>query len=458
MEVYARLVVRTAPIFDGTTPETQTGYSGDARNALRIYKAGGAVGAFTTQDLGAPDKERSIVVWVRLVGVPEPGVSRVDLRSAFAGDAEDGYLPTSALLDSVPLATTWSRPLVVGPTDRVCPVHRIPGTLEVRSIDLTKVMQMGLTLPWGIAPPGNDCCISSAITVTADATLESWSGTRFVFVDSPTPVELQLPALNDVGLGRGLVVVPLDAGIVNVVPEVGEKVNGEINFGVVVSRRAAQLWRREGTWVSSLPIVSPGIGLTNIVAGAELSMSSLDGVVQTVILNYQAWGSVRLPSSSGVPAGTRVPFIRSGPESTGMVMVRPQAGDFLNGSPNRRAYIPEECVAELVKAESGWVLFVTQRNAVQEVPVGGVTVAPFAGTKTIRCTAVGAQAITLPAIIDCEPNALLIIEAVGGAKTATAVGLDVINGKGAPGATSIAAATGVNLYLRPSSANTWSAL
>lgn len=444
MNLIARLIARTALEFDGVTPETVTGYStAPEQNVLRTYKsAADTVGAFTTQDLGAPDKERPIALWFRLIGTPNAGTSRVDIKSAFVGDTDAAYVPNALLLESHPLLTTWTGPLTVGPTDRVCPVHdeNTACTMEFRSMDLLQAIELGLIddLTPG-APSADDCCLSSSITVTATSTLDPWNNRLIVFID-PVAVGaiVSLPTLIDVALSRKAVFIYLGEGSVFVAPQAGDQMNGVTNGVFELNGNiAAVVERRETTWTSTEAVLSAGQTLENAVKAATVDIDLADAPVFPVRFEMTQPGFLRLQplASSGIVQ--ELQLVRNG--GTGQAVLIPRAGEVLNGEVDGRFFLGFNEGATVRRLLTGGWLAIgdgAQRPCRTLTLAADATLELWgAGRINVLCTQAGAQTVTLPASPIADGAEANFGCAGAGGLTISGNGANIRSGTGAPAAT-----------------------
>jgi len=449
VEIIARNIVRTADAFDGTTPETVTGYSTPpGQNILRTYKsAEDSVGAFTTQDLGAPDKERPIALWYRLIGTPNAVTSRVEIRSAFVGDTNAAYGPTNILLESHSLLTTWVGPLVVGPTDRVCPVHEqvTPSTMEFRSMDLLRALELNLFLAPGAPPAADDCCVTSPITVVADTTLDPWNNTLIVFIaPAAAGTVITLPVLLDTGLGRKAVLVYEGIGLVVVKPQAGEQMNGDADGLIEINgKRAVIVERRETTWTATQPVLSNGEDIENAVAGATEDISIADGSKVPVRFEFNAPGFLRMPllASSGIDQEFQL--VRAGGAEQAILI--PQAGEPLNGKADGRLFLGWNENATVRRTLTGGWLAVgdgAQRPCRTLTLAADATLALWgAGRINVLCTKAAAQTVTMPLNTDpIADGAEANFGCAGaGGLTINGNGALIRSGTGAPAATMVLA-------------------
>ena len=456
MGTFTQTIVRTARIFDGVTPETVTGWSRPpSQGFLRSFKGDlpESVGSFTTQDLGAPDRERPMAVWFRLVGVPDPSTSRLELRSAREGDTDEAYQPVGTLLEVHALKTTWQGPLVVGPTDRVCPVHSEAGssTMEFRAIELTRAIEMGLiTDLTSKADDKGDCCITSSITVTGSTTLTPWNNTLIVFVNGPAGTTIQLPPLADVALKRRAVFARVGGGVAYVgtnLATAGDKLNGVPDTAFEVDGyRAVTVDRREQTWISSVPSLSksplPNEGLVNDTLDGVVDCPDPNGHVFAVRLSFTKRGVVRLPPSANIPVGDELYFTRF--TGTSLVTFAPRGAETLDGVINGRAYLPRTGTMRFRKTLHGLTSVGGQvKTAVQTVAAGNVVIEPWAGHLLIRLVEAANQTCELPDIAKMPPGATCRIVAIGGTKTIqTDVGGGTFCGKGTAFAATVVLAEG----------------
>jgi len=446
VNLIARLIARTALAFNGTTPETVTGYSTPPeQNLLRTYKSGAdTVGAFTTQDLGAPDKERPIALWFRLIGTPNVSSSRVDIKSAFVGDTDAAYVPNALLLESHPLLTTWTGPLTVGPTDRVCPVHDQDAacTIEFRSMDLLRALELGLIddLAPG-APSADDCCLSSSITVTATSTLDPWNNRLVVFID-PVAVGtvVSLPLLISTALARKAVFIYLGVGSVFVAVQAGDFMNGvedglfELNGNV-----AAIVERRETTWTSTEAVLSKGQTLEVDAAGETVDIDLADAPVFPVRYEMTESGFLRLQPLASSAIVQEIQLVRNG--GTGQAVLIPRAGELLNGEINGRFYLgfnEGATVRRLVPG--GWLATGDggQRPCRTLTLTGNATLGLWgAGRINVLCTQAAAQTVTMPVNTDpIADGAEANFGCAGaGGLTINGNGALIRSGTGAPAAT-----------------------
>lgn len=445
MDPIFRTVVRTAARFNGTTPETLTGYTRPpGQNVLRTYKSGAPdpVGAFTTQDLGAPDKERAIAVWPRLIGTPNES-SRVEVRSAFVGDTPAPYGPNALLLDSQPLTTTYSGPLIVGPTDRVCPVHEedVEGncTIEFRSMDLALAVQFGLIDD--LSPnPTSDCCSSSSITVTEATTLDPWENNLVVFIDVTNGVAVTLPLLSTLGLGRKVTFVNIGDNYALVAVNVADQMNGVTN-GVIElgGNEAVIVERRETTYTGTKPLTGNGEYFNNAVSGATVQISTPDSTIFPVRIEFDAPGFLQLPLLGQASTDQVIEIIRDG--GVVQVAIIPRLFEKLNGEVDGRFYLGagENAVARRT-VSGGWLVVGdgAQRPARTLTLAADATLDLWgAGKLNVICTQAAAQTVTLPASTDpIASGAELVIGCAGaGGLTINGNGASIRSGTGAPAGT-----------------------
>lgn len=463
MEAFIRTIRRIARIFDGTTPETMTGYTTrPSENFLLTVKSDveNVVGSFSTRDLSSADAQRPLAVWFRLVGEPQPD-SVLNLRSA-ASEAGASY--PSLLLNSYALTTDWQGPIVVGATDRLCPVHDsgAASAIEYMVIDAVNAAQLGLIKDITSAPATN-CCSSASITVTDTGGLSAWGvDTLYVFVNAPAapPKSIQMPLLANLAIGKSAVFIRIGGGLVYVGPQGAEKMNGQSGYAFELdSFCAVRVTRREDGYVATKNTLWPGTLITNAVANFTVALPTPAAPVTEVRLDITERTLLRLPATGDWAVGCEMPLVRGNGRAPAVIF--PQAGELLNGRTNGTAHLGSKDAAVLRKTTYGIIIVGShglREPEIIEVPAGNATIPNYAGELVVRFTEAAAQAGTLPLAAECEPYALLIIEALGGAKTINRAGADVINGKVGSGAVAIGCAAGVNLYLRPNPAGFWVAM
>jgi hypothetical protein len=472
MSIFARTIVRTARLFDGSTPETTTGWSKPLKdNATYTFKADVTtpVGSWSTKDLGVRAADRPLALWFRLDGTPNPGTSLLTHKTARTGDTNPAYVPTNLLLEQFPLTTKLQGPIIINATDRVCVTHDEGGacSVEFLALDAAQAAELGLIRDLTSAPDV-DCCSRESITVTESTDLAAWGSKELVvFVDAPSttlPAEINMPALADLEIGQSALFVRIGGALAYVGTNVvGDAINGQVNQAFELPAFAAvRVTREELTFSATAPILAVGTSLNNQgpgVPGLVIDLPTPTAPSMPVQTNFAVRTLVRCPPTALMAVGDEIPLIWA--SGTGPIVIIPRNFETLNGEVDGRAYYRSVDMPVIKKTFYGLIVVGSgdmRASPIATYSAGAAVIGPYHGTQIVRLTEAAAQSATLPDASFCQPEALLVIECIGGAKTINRAAADVINGRGAAGATNVVAPAGTILNMRPNPAGFWSVI
>lgn len=196
--------------FDGVSPVTATWSPTPAtRNNASSFLQQEIVGRFAFTDFFRPGVLGGVMRF-RSISEPDPN-ARLEIRSASAVEVPGQPIIFDQLLKVVPITREWSEPVLLGPTDAVCPFLLPNGQLgataamefviaELQGDNYTELAAAAVTaaallLAAGVVPV-------SSIDVIGPIAIPPPAGDLVVFIDTDAGIDIGLPPIASVPLGR----------------------------------------------------------------------------------------------------------------------------------------------------------------------------------------------------------------------------------------------------------------
>jgi hypothetical protein len=436
------LVLNATTSFNGTTAVTNAYQpSGENPKAPRSVVTQASIGRLSFKDQMRPGSVAALVR-VRTWGISGLVAAVKSLNTAEVAELTSPDDPEpiglNATLKTVTATSDWSDALLLGPSDALT-LSGATGTVELMIIDLNGSEMVTYLSAIAASGGASSCCTSTSITVAATSQIAAWSDTLFVYVTAAAGSTITLPALSGLTLGAKAVFVRDGDGVVLVIVDGADELNGVVGAGFELDgRRAVFVDRRETMWTSTQPNVSAGQSISNAVAGATVAVDTADEPVFTVRFDFDAHGFLRLPLLTNAALGQDIILARFGGEFQAVVI--PQVGQLLNGDVDGRVYLGWNENAVARKTLAGWLVMgdgAGRPARTLTMAADGTLALWGAGQINVLATQAGAQTITLPLSTDpIAPGARVNFGCAGaGGLTINGNGANIRSGTGAPAAT-----------------------
>lgn len=401
------IVISATTAFDGSTAFTGSWQPASDPAEPRIAASRTTVGRFSFKALLGSGNFGSII----LARCLDPGVAVV-MSKRSASSAEIGGLlkpddpapvVSNSLLQSVTLSTSWSTPVVFGPTDAMALTSGGANTVELLRFDLSGSMSTALIQSLLVAAATN----ASVQIVTTDTVLSAWTGDHFVLFSPATPnVVVTLPLASTMTAPARLHIARKGGSWGRLAADAANTINGLSTPIILADYKETIVELMSGEWLATDVPATSDLTVTNGVAGATASLPVIFGT-RIIEISFTAYGNLQLPLASAVPIGATYVLVRSGdsaatpPVPARCKLVVGDAGDDMDAIADDVRYLGGLGTSLIVRRfGGGWVTVGNQQLLPdQTVLVTGtshVFVSGWVGTKYVRSTAAGATTVTVP--------------------------------------------------------------
>lgn len=337
-----RFLKVSASRFDGVTPVSSTWSPTPAtRNNASSFLQQDIVGRFAFTDFFRPGVLGGVMRF-RALSEPDPN-ARIEIRSASTAEVPGEPIIHDQLLKVIPITRDWSEPVILGPTDAVCPFllpnGQLGGTAAIETVlaelqgdNYTQLAAASITAA-AILAAGGIVPVNS-IEVVGPLAIPPPAGDLVVFIDTDSGIDITLPAIANVALGRKITFIrrapDSSAGPPRVVPnQATDEVNGRTGvdtyYYVLRVGDSVTYTRVPGGWFHGR-----GVSTTNrIVSNAAIIPvpAQQDGVIFVVAQGIGA--AINLPTIASC-ARTVLVVVQNDTDRLQQINAAP--GEFINGS------------------------------------------------------------------------------------------------------------------------------